>query len=383
MKAETLPGRPESDGTFDKTRRPVESARHAPGRIYTDPALYALEKERIFMRDWLCVAREEEIPDAGDYSALRILDEPVMLVRGKDGGIRAFANVCLHRGVEIVTGTGNKKALNCPFHGWTYDLMGRLIGAPHMKESADFDAGSCHLPAIRCELWKGWVFINFDQAAGPLSEHVAPLDRDFGYLRQEDCRLAVKTVCEVDCNWKIVVENFIDFYHVNVVHTTTNGRDFTKDAFKFEPRPNGGYAAEYNSGPSTFSKKPVFGRMPWMEDKPESFSVTGLLAPNFTLFGRVDDVHPYITWPLGLSKTRVIVYTLLPKLYFDRPDFERKVEAYREFQVRVLSEDKAMLDSLQNGIRSRNFTPGRMATIEKGVHQVLNGYLDRMFAERA
>ena len=86
------------------------------------------------------------------------------------------------------------------------------------------------------------------------------------------------------------IENFIDFYHVNVVHTTTNGRDFTKEAYRYEPRPNGGYKAEYNSGPSTFSKKPVFGKMPWMQDYPESHSVTALLPPNFTFFGRVDDV---------------------------------------------------------------------------------------------
>jgi phenylpropionate dioxygenase-like ring-hydroxylating dioxygenase large terminal subunit len=371
------PGMP----AFDQTHKPVESARHAPGEIYTSPELYQLEKERIFMRDWLAVAREEEIPNAGDYTALRILDEPVLLVRDKQGEINAFSNLCLHRGVEVCTGTGNKKALNCPFHGWTYDLSGKLIGAPLMKESENFDFADHRLPSIRCERWKGWVFITFDKDAPPLSSHVAVLEQDFGYLRQEDLRLAVKTVCEVDCNWKIVVENFIDFYHVNVVHTTTNGRDFTKEAYKFQPRPRGGYKAEYNSGPATLSKKPVFGRMPWMEDKPESFSVTGLLAPNFTLFGRVDTVHPYITWPLGLKKTRVIVYTLLPKEYFGQPDFEARVEAYREYQQRVLSEDAAMLNSLQNGLASRNFHPGRMANLEKGVLQVLNGYLDRMFAE--
>jgi phenylpropionate dioxygenase-like ring-hydroxylating dioxygenase large terminal subunit len=372
------PGHPD----FDQTHRPVEAARHAPAEIYTSAELYQLEKEQIWMRDWLAVGREEEIPNAGDYTALRILDEPVLLVRGKQGEINAFANICQHRGVEICTGTGNKKALNCPFHGWTYDLSGKLIGAPLMRESENFDFDSCRLPTIRCERWKGWIFINFDKEAGPLSRHVAVLEQDFGYLRQEDCALAVKTVCEVDCNWKIVVENFIDFYHVNVVHTTTNGRDFTKEAYKFSPRPRGGYVAEYNSGPSTFSKKPVFGRMPWMEDKPESYSVAGLLAPNFTLFGRVDDVHPYVTWPLSLTRTRVIVYTLLPRIYFDQPDFAEKVEAYREFQQRVLSEDAEMLRSLQNGLASRNFAPGRMASLERGVQHVLNGYLDRMFVDK-
>ena len=362
---------------FDQIRLPVEQARHAPGFIYTSPELFELEKERIFMRDWLCMGREEEIPAKGDYIATRVLDEPVLIVRGDQGEINVFANVCVHRGAEVATGSGNKRAFTCPFHGWTYNLQGRLVGAAHM--AGGFEPSSCGLPRLRVARWKGWIFINFDDAAPDFSTYVAQFEKDFGFLRQEDCRLAVKTVSEVDCNWKLVVENLIDFYHLNVVHRGTNGRSFTKESFRFTPRERGSYIVEYNSGPSTPSQKPVFGKAPWMEDRPEHFSTGGLLAPNFTLFGRVDTVHPYITWPLGLKKTRVIVYTLLPEMYFDRPNFKEEVEAYRTFQKQVLSEDSGMLASVQNGLASRKFTPGRMATLERGSQHVLNAYLDRMF----
>jgi Rieske 2Fe-2S family protein len=364
---------------FEETRRPVERARHAPGFIYTSPELFAAEKEEIFLRDWLCVGREEEIPNKGDYVALRILDEPLLIVRGENDEINAFSNICAHRGVEIVTGTGNRRALTCPFHGWTYNLEGVLVGAPHMRETQNFEPSSCWLPRVRLARWKRWMFVNFDDEAPDFSTHVRQLEEDFGYLRQEDCRLAVKTVSEVDCNWKLVVENLIDLYHVNVVHRSTNGRLFTKDAFRFSPRPRGGYVAEYNSGPSTFSRKPVFGPAPWLADKPEEFSTGGLLSPNFTLFARIDTVHPYVTWPLGLNRSRIIVYTLLPEIYFDRPNFAEQVEAYRAFQKQILQEDSDMLASLQNGLASSRFAPGRMAEIERGVQHVLNGYLDRMF----
>jgi Rieske 2Fe-2S family protein len=367
------PGAP----AFDQTRLPVEEARHAPGFIYTSPEIFALEKERIFMRDWLCMGREEEIPAKGDYIATRVLDEPVLIVRGDGGEINVFANVCAHRGAEVATGCGNKRAFTCPFHGWTYNLQGRLIGAAHMAEG--FEPASCELPRLRVARWKGWIFINFDKDAPDFSTRVEQFEKDFGYLRQEDCRLAVKTVSETNCNWKLVVENLIDFYHLNVVHRGTNGRSFTKEAFRFTPRPGGSYIAEYNSGPSTPSQKPVFGKAPWMEDKPNDFSTGGLLAPNFTLFGRVDTVHPYVTWPLSLNRTRIIVYTLLPKVYFDRPNFAAEVEAYRTFQKQVLTEDSDMLASVQNGVGSRNFMPGRMATLERGSQHVLNAYLDRMF----
>src|SRR6185437_14040541 len=228
-------------------------------------------------------------------------------------------------------------------------------------EAENFDLSKCRLSPIRCEVWQGWIFLTFDPNARSLAEHVAALERDFGYVRQEECRLAIKSVNEVGCNWKLVVENLIDFYHVNVVHRSTNGRTFTKDAFQFTPREQGGYLAEYNSGPSTPSGKPVFGKMPWMEGKDNNFATAGRLAPNFTYFARVDDVHPYVVWPLGLNRTQVIVYTLLPEFYFGTPDFDEKVKAYREFQDRVIAEEKQMLEAMQANLSSRHYRPGRMS----------------------
>ena len=364
---------------FAQTRSAVEHARHAPGFIYTSPEIFAAEKREIFMREWLCVAREEQLASQGDYMALRILEEPLLLVRGENDAINAFSNICAHRGVEIAKGSGNKRAFTCPFHGWTYNLEGTLVGAPLMKETQDFVPASCQLPRVQVARWKGWVFVNFDPGAAPFQSRVAQFEKDFGYLRQEEYRLAVTTVSEVSCNWKLAVENLIDLYHVNVVHRGTNGRLFTPDAFRFEPRANGGYVAEYNSGPSNFARKPIFGEAPWLAGRGNEFSTAGFLPPNFTFFARIDTVHPYVTWPLGLDRARIIVYTLIPKMYFDSPNFEERVEEYRSFQKQVVSEDSEMLESLQNGLRSARFVPGRMATIERGVQHVLKGYLDRMF----
>lgn len=366
---------------FAETRLPVSQARHMPGYVYTSSDILEQEKQTIFLRDWLCVGRVEEIEKSGDYMALRIMDEPVLVVRNKEGAINAFSNICLHRGVEIVTGTGNAREFACPFHGWLYGLDGRLIGAPLMRETENFDLTQCRLSQLRCELWHGWIFVTFDGAAPSLARHVASMEQDFGYLRPDECRLAIKSEGELDCNWKLVVENLIDFYHLNVVHTSTNGRTFTRQAFKFSPRAHGGYVAEYNSGPSTPSGKPVFGRMPWLDDKAENFATAGRLEPNFILFARVDDIHPYVVWPLGVNKTRIVVYTLLPKMYFDAPDFDEKVLAYRQFQEQIMQEDSAMLQSVQNSMASHRYQPGRMASIERGVHHVMNGYLDRMSVE--
>ena len=146
----------------EETRQPLHSARHLPGYVYTSPEILALEKEKIFMRDWLCMGRVEEIENPGDYMTFRVLGEPLIIARNEKGEINAFANVCRHRGVEVASGSGNLKEFSCPYHGWTYDLEGRLVGAPYMKEAEGFDPKSCRLSPLKCDTWAGWIFVNFD-----------------------------------------------------------------------------------------------------------------------------------------------------------------------------------------------------------------------------
>jgi Rieske 2Fe-2S family protein len=371
----------DAPSVFPATQAPLNRASHLPGYVYSSPEILEREKDVIFMRDWLCVGRIEEIENPGDYMAFRILNEPVVVVRSKTGAINAFSNICQHRGVELVTDRGNVKEFSCPYHGWAYNLEGRLLGAPYMREAEGFDVANCRLPPLQVATWQGWIFVNFDPEAAPFDRHIAAFDADFGYLRQDECRLAVKTVGDLDCNWKLVVENVIDFYHLKVVHVNTNGRFFTPKSFDLSLREGGGYVGFYDAGPSTPSGKPVFGRMPWLADKPDNFSTTGLLPPNFTMFARIDDVHPFIAWPLAPNKTRLMIYTLLPKIYFGEPDFEQRAKAYQDFQVTLMGEDAAMLESLQNVMDSARFKPGRMAQLERGVHHIITNYLDRVFAD--
>ncbi len=119
---------------------PLETAFSLPPRWFTDPAVFELEKERIFARDWLCVARAEEVERPGDYKAFDLYDAPIIVVRGRDGEIRALSNVCRHRSMRIVEGRGNTSLFTCPYHRWAYDLDGTHRGAPLMEKSKGFDA---------------------------------------------------------------------------------------------------------------------------------------------------------------------------------------------------------------------------------------------------
>ena len=138
---------------------PYEQAWSMPKQFYTDPRLLDLEKEWLFLEQWVCVGRTEELSRPGDFVAFQICDEPIVVIHGEDGTIRAFSNVCRHRGTVIAKGRGNSRRLLCPYHSWSYDTHGRLIGATAIGERSGFERATCRLPEFACTLWHGFVFM--------------------------------------------------------------------------------------------------------------------------------------------------------------------------------------------------------------------------------
>ena len=220
-----------------------------PGYIYSAPEILELEKEKLFMRDWLCMAPAEEIENPGDYMTSRVLGEPMIIARNEKGEINAFANVCRHRGVEVASGAGNLNEFSCPYHGWTYDLEGKLVGAPYMKEAEGFDPKSCRLSRLKSDQWAGWIFVTFNDEAEPLREFIADYIEAFDFIRQEDLRLADKMVVDLNCNWKFVSENVMDLYHVYAIHLRTFGGAIDIEAFPFHLRERGGFKSIYDAAP--------------------------------------------------------------------------------------------------------------------------------------
>ncbi len=360
-------------------RMPLSKAKHALPSIYADHGIHEIEKEKIFMREWLFVAREEELQNSGDYMTLRLLDEPVVLTRDQQGVLHAFANVCAHRGVEVAFGQGNRRQFSCPYHGWAYKLDGTLLGAPLIDDSEVFDSSNCKLPELKLENWGGSLFINFSKNPQPFSDFIAQYSRDFDYLKQGDCKLAAKLVIDLDCNWKFAVENLLDIYHVRVLHAKSFGAHFDAKASAVDLRPDGGVSYYYQSAPATPDGKSLFGRMPWMpEEHTDSFGGTFRLPPNTHMFARIDQIRYLVIWPKGADKCQVVCYHLFPKEFFAADDFQAKVDVYRDYQIVVLEEDRLMMESLQKAMSSRNYRAGPMAGMEVAIHHVLGDYLQRM-----
>lgn len=138
--------------------KPLEKATAMPPAVYTCEDFYALEQEKIFAQQWLCAGLAAAIPNAGDYLSYRLGEQPVVVIRQHDGAVRAYANVCRHRMMQLVEGQGNCQHLVCPYHAWTYGIDGQLIAAPHMQARPSFSVKEIALPDIRCEVWEGWIF---------------------------------------------------------------------------------------------------------------------------------------------------------------------------------------------------------------------------------
>ena len=191
-----------------------------PPYVYTSPVFFEFEKEAVFSHDWLCLGRQEEIPEPGDYFTVQVNDEPLIVVRGADREIRVLSNVCRHRAAVVARGSGNcGRSFQCHYHWWRYDLTGQLIAAPEMDQTPDFDLSSQCLPRLAVEVWNGFVFANFDASPEPLSPKLARLEELMrNYHVEAMVTMPPQILDHVSCNWKVMVENFIESYHSSRLH---------------------------------------------------------------------------------------------------------------------------------------------------------------------
>jgi len=195
------------------------AGRRIPKERYLSPELWRLEQERVWKKVWQWACLEEDLPDAGSYVEHQIGDQSILVMRGDDGQIRAFHNVCLHRGNQLRSGSGTvKNDLTCHYHRWAWNLRGELKNVPDRDGFPDFDDAYFSLNSVRCEVWEGFVFINLDRHAEPLLDYLAPLtERLAPYHFGRHTRTRSVTM-PLAANWKTIVDGFLDVYHLQGVH---------------------------------------------------------------------------------------------------------------------------------------------------------------------
>ena len=192
--------------------------------LYHSLEIFDLEREHLFRKEWICIGRTTEIPDQGDFLCGDIVDAPVFAVRQRDESIKAFANVCVHRSSRLLIGVGHVSRISCPYHSWTYDLDGQLIGAPLMKETPGFVIANYKLKELVCENWQGFIYVRLQADPAPLGDRLSALTDLVADFRMADYVPVFVAEETWDTNWKCLVENFMDAYHVHRVHRNSFGK---------------------------------------------------------------------------------------------------------------------------------------------------------------
>ena len=196
-----------------------------PAWTYHSEALFRLERDNVFLNHWQVAGHVNDIPAPGDWLAFDILGERAVVMRGQDGEVRAFHNLCRHRGARVVDGEQGhcRGAVICPFHGWVYNLDGTLRGAPAMVRNETFCKEDVRLPPIRVEDWRGWIMATLNPDAPPPAQALAGVDRLVGHLPMETYTEVFREEFEWATNWKVLAENFMESYHLPVCHAGTIG----------------------------------------------------------------------------------------------------------------------------------------------------------------
>lgn len=198
----------------------VGTNRTLPWGWYTDPAALDLERERIFLRFWQYAGRADEVAQPASFSATRAGHVPVALVRDEEGTLRAFLNVCRHRGSLVCEGSGRRATLQCPYHAWTYGLDGGLVAAPRASREGGIETDELGLLGLRVDTWGPFVFVNPDPDAGPLADFLEDVPERIAAagVDVDALRFLQRSESGLDANWKICVENFLECYHCPVAH---------------------------------------------------------------------------------------------------------------------------------------------------------------------
>ena len=211
-----------------------------PTGRYTDPAFHELERSRVFARTWLFVGHESEWPTSGSYRLMSRSGAPIVVVRGEDGVLRAFYNACRHRGAPVTRDEcGTSRRLTCQYHSWSYGTDGTLKSVPDARSFVGLDKDALALEPVRCETWDGWVFINEDLGAEPLLDFLGPVAEQMSEIDGPVMRAVGTQVHHLGCNWKLMVDAFLEVYHVRTVHPDNAAILYNDQATTVTMLPNG------------------------------------------------------------------------------------------------------------------------------------------------
>ena len=375
MESSPLPGL--SAEEIARVRLPPESAWTLPPAAYVRGDIHDLEGERILRRSWAPLARVDQAPEPGDFIALDLAGQPVLLVHGLDGEFRVMANVCRHRAAPLAQGAGRRKLFTCPYHAWSYDTEGRLAAAPLMDGASDFPREDCRLTQFRSEVWEGFVMANLDPQAAPFAPQVETLRRYFEAFGVGDMVVARTLTYDSGWNWKVLVENFMEAYHHLAAHAQT-----LEPAFHARDS-----SVPENDGPWSVLHMPAAapdpGRPRLIEGLPD-WQAGALFAavafPHFMFALHGDGMAWYQVLPATGDRFTLKIHVCVPRHVLEMEGAEDVLAALEQATAAIHAEDIVVNDLVWRGLNAPATGQGRLSPLERSIWQMNQWWLARMGA---
>ena len=357
-----------SNGALDLSDfEPTSDLSHAetlPARWYTEPRFLELETERIFYKTWQPVGRVENVLRPGDFFTCEVVGQPLVVTRGLDDQLRAYYNVCMHRAGPVAAGQGNRKSLQCKYHGWTYGLDGKLMNAPEFEGVQDWNKGDICLKTVKVEAWGPWIFVNLDPEAESMDSVYGTIHNEISSkgFNIDQMSLIERRDYLIDCNWKVYVDNYLEGYHLPIAHPGLF-RELDYDQYEVETFPY--YSKQY--APIRPVKEGEVRDRRYVRTDAESEALYYWIFPNVMLNVYLDNTSINIIIPVGHDKTLTIF-----EWYFQQPGTGEGWNSMQEiitFSDQIQQEDIEICETVQKGLQSKAYDRGRFSVKrENGVH---------------
>ncbi len=347
--------------------RPMADALAMPPSLYTDEGFLQQELKHVFGADWVCVGRASRLSEPGDYMSYDLAGQPIVVLRDQSGALSAFSNVCLHRMSTLVEGEGNARVLVCPYHAWSYDLEGKLRGAPFMQETTGFCKSGYALPRVRCEEWLGWIYVTLNDNAESVSSGLAELADMVEQYQMDDYVECFRETHVWDTNWKVLAENFMESYHLPVCHAGTVGGHSKLEEMDCPP------------GLRTFNYH-------WIT-KEASLAIGNAHPDNTRLEGEWRKTTALITiypshlitltpgyfWylslhPKGTGQVEIVYGGGLSPEFMADPKAEEYISALKALLDDVNLEDRGCTEKVYKGLNATAAKPGHLSYLERPIY---------------
>ncbi len=367
-----------SELDFSKCTSPVNEAYSLPPECYCSDDITKEEISRIFRSTWIGLGRSDLVKEPGHYVCLDFAEQSIILLRDQEEKLHAFANTCRHRGARLLNGEGAIKGIRCPFHSWFYGLNGKLVAAPHMTTIKSFNKDAYSLIEYQTKERFGFIFISFNPHVDDIDKHLSSFKGTHSDWPLEDLVSMRRRELSVDCNWKMFLEVFNEYYHLPYVHP--NSVDSIYQTPSKPDEVTGQFATQFGETTGTgglleSEQDNALPDMPNLKGRAKEGVRYTWIFPNITFAANRDALWCYEAYPLGSEKCKVVQTACFHPKSVSRIEFKSKLQAYLHRLDAALEEDIPALVNQQVGIKNPDAVQGRFqANLEANVASFANWY---------